>query len=384
MRELFINARDGAAGDMLSAALLELCPDRVDMLNRLNSLGIPGVVYSAERKESYSIVGTHMNVTVNGEEEGEEHHHEHHHHHGMTDINAVVDELNMPDKVKNDVKAVYHIIAEAEAEVHGCEVENIHFHELGTMDAVADISAVCFMLDALKIERVTCSPVCTGYGKVKCAHGLLPIPAPATAKILRGIPAFEGTVEGERCTPTGAAIIKYFSESFSAMPEMTSKAAGYGIGKKDFGVFNAVCVTLGESEETAIELRCNVDDMSPEDIGFAIEMLLKAGAPDAYYIPVGMKKNRPGIILGCICRESQRDEMVRLIFKHTTTIGIRETLCQRYVLKRRGEVRETPYGEVRVKLSEGYGVEKLKAEYDDLAKIASKEDVSIEEIRSLI
>lgn len=383
MRELYINARDGAAGDMLSAALLELCPDREDMLRQLNSLGIPGVVYSAERKECYSIMGTHMTVSCDGEEEGEEQEHHHRHRH-IGDINTIVDSLNMSDKVKNDVKAVYGIIASAEAAVHGCEVENIHFHELGTLDAVADISAVCYMIDALNIEHISASAVCTGYGKVRCAHGILPVPAPATAKILRDMPAFEGTVEGERCTPTGAALIKYFAESYAGMPDMTVKSAGYGIGKKDFGVFNAVCVTLGDSEETAIELRCNVDDMSPEDIGFAIDALLKAGAPDAYYIPVGMKKNRPGVILGCICRENQRDEMVKLIFRHTTTIGIREEVCRRYVLRRRGEVRETPFGNIRMKISEGYGVEKVKAEYDDLARIASDGNLSLEEVRKLI
>lgn len=383
MKNLYINCLNGAAGDMLSAALLELFPNREEMLSKLNAMNIPGVIYAAEKAQSYSISGTHMKVTYHDEEEGEEHHHHHHHRH-VFDINNIIDGISVCDKVKNDIKAVYHIIAAAEAEVHGCEIEHIHFHELGTMDAVADISAVCYMLHELGVEHITASKVCTGYGEVKCAHGILPVPAPATANILKNMPSFAGEAEGERCTPTGAALLKYFVESYGEAPEMTVTAVGYGIGKKDFGRMNAVRISLGESEETAIELCCNVDDMSPEAIGYAIEALFAGGAADVFYTPVGMKKQRPGMLLSVICREKMRDEMVRLIFKHTTTIGIRETMCRRYVLKRRNEIAETPYGTVRIKCSEGFGAEKRKAEYDDLARIARDNDLSIEDVKALI
>ncbi|MCF0137719.1 MAG: LarC family nickel insertion protein, partial [Oscillospiraceae bacterium] len=249
------------------------------------------------------------------------------------------------------------------------------------MDAVADISAVCFMLDALGVDRVTASPLCTGFGQVRCAHGLLPVPAPATALILEGMPCFAGDTEGEQLTPTGAALVKFFAQSYGRAPEMELSAVGYGMGSRDTGRLNAVRMLLGESAETAVELMCNVDDMSPEAVGFAIDRLLENGALDAYAIPIGMKKNRPGLMLSCICTEAMRDKLTELMFRHTSTIGIRETLCRRYVLRRGTETVETPYGSVRIKRSEGYGLERVKAEFDDLAAIARAQDMSLEEVR---
>lgn len=388
MRELYFDLSMGAAGDMISASLLELQPDREEALRALNAIGIPHIEYSAEKSGKHGIVGTHLHVRFNGAEEGKEHEQEreshHHHHHSYSDICTLIDTLNLSDRVRGDVKSVYGLIARAEARVHGREIDNIHFHELGTMDALADISAACFLLDALNVERVTASPIRTGFGSVRCAHGLLPVPAPATAILLEGMPVYAGDIEGEMCTPTGAALIKYFASGFGALPPMTVKSSGYGIGTKDFPCANCLRATLGESEETIIELSCNVDDMSPEAVGFAIDALLSAGAPDAYYQPVGMKKNRPGLILSCLCRTEQRDEMLRLIFRHTSTIGVRETLCRRYVLKRREELRETPYGAVRVKISDGWGVERIKGEYDDLSRIARDEDMTLDEAAALL
>lgn len=380
MRELFLDCSTGAAGDMLAAALLELYSDRDEIINRLNGIGIPGVEFSAETVFKHSVAGTHLKVSYLGCEEEEQGACEVKHHRGINDIHGIIDTLNLPEKVRNDVKSVYEIIARAESKVHGCEMKDIHFHELGTMDAVADISAVCYMIYDLGAEHITASKMCTGFGEIKCAHGVLPVPAPAAAQILIGIPCFAGEIEGEMCTPTGAALIKYYADAFGEQPDMTVHAVGMGMGKKSFPKLSAVRAVLGESSESIIELSCNVDDMSPEAIGFAIDELLRNGAPDAYYVPIGMKKNRPGVILTCLCRESRRDEMVRLIFKHTSTIGIRETLCRRYILKRREETVVTPYGSVRVKISEGYGTERIKAEYEDLAKIARAQDMSIEEI----
>lgn len=387
MKELFIDCSTGIAGDMLSAALIELCPDKEATIKALNSLGIPGVEYSIETVQRYGITGSHLSVKYLGMEEEPGCQHEHHHHHkhnGVKDILGIINALNMKDSLKEKVRQVYKCIAEAEAKVHGCDMEHIHFHELGTMDAVADISAVCYLMDHLGAERITFSPVCTGFGSIVCAHGVMPIPAPATAEILKGMPSFAGDTEGELSTPTGTALAKCLASGFGSMPPMTVQAVGYGIGKKDFGKLSAVRTLIGESEETIIELCCNVDDMTSEAIGFAIGELLRHGAPDTYYEPIGMKKNRPGIMLTCLCREQQRDEMVKLIFKHTSTIGIRETLCRRYVLKRREETVTTPYGAVRVKLSDGYGVERKKAEYDDLAKIARDNDLSITQVLSSI
>ena len=384
MRTLYLDVSAGAAGDMLSAALLELCPDPDAMLARLNAVEIPGVTYLAQRVEKQGVVGTHLAVLYNGREEEQDVPEHSHDHRGLFEIREIVAELRIPEEVRREILAVYAEIAEAEAAVHGTTMEHIHFHELGSMDAVADIAAACLIARELDVDHITASPVCTGFGEVRCAHGVLPVPAPATARILQGVPSFAGEMEGELCTPTGAALVKHFAQSYSRQPVMTAEKIGYGMGKKDFPKLSAVRAVLGETEETIVELSCNVDDMSPEAVGFAIEELLRLGAPDAYYTPVGMKKNRPGVILTCLCREDQRDEMVRAIFRHTTTLGIRETLCRRCVLRRAERIVETPYGPVRVKRSEGYGVEREKAEYDDLRRIAREADLTLSEARELI
>lgn len=383
MKELFIDASRGLAGDMLSAALLELFDDPASLVERLNAIEIPGIRYRLEKTKSYAIAGSHLCVEYFGEEEEEEPHHGHHHR-GLGDIYAIIDGLNLSDKLKEQVREVYRLIAEAEAAVHGSDVHLVHFHELGAMDAVADISAACYLVDALGVSHITASPVCTGYGSVRAAHGIMPVPAPATARLLHGLPSYAGEIAGELCTPTGAALIRHFADSYGQMPAMTVQAEGYGLGKKDFGQLSCVRAMLGASEEEMIELCCNVDDMSPEAVGFAVDELLRRGAPDAWYEPIGMKKNRPGVLLCCLCRPEQRDNMLRLIFKHTSTIGLRETICRRYVLKRREEIAATPYGPVRCKISEGFGVERRKTEFEDLARIAREESLSLKEAEELL
>ena len=383
MRELFIDSSRGLAGDMLGAALLELFDDPSAMVGRLNTIGIPGIQYRLEKSKSYAIAGSHLHVEYLGEEEGHEQH-QGHHHRSLGDIGKIIDGLNLSDALKDRVRAVYRSIAEAEAKVHGTDVELVHFHELGAMDAVADITAACVLVDALDVSRVTVSPVCTGFGSVHAAHGVMPVPAPATARLLEGVPCYAGQIEGELCTPTGAALVCHLANSFGQAPAMTPLAEGYGLGRKDFGQLSCVRAILGETEESILELCCNVDDMSPEAVGFAIEELLRHGAPDAWYEPIGMKKTRPGLLLCCLCREEQRDEMVRLLFQHTSTIGIRETLCRRYVLKRSEEVITTPYGPVRRKISEGFGVDRRKEEYEDLARIAREQKLSLNELKELL
>ena len=387
MKTLYIDCGMGAAGDMLTAALLELHPDREGFLQKLNGLGIPGVTFIAERSTKCGINGTHIRVAVHGEEETE-HMHDHHHHHGsMEDIRSIVSRLRIPTTVKLDILAVYEEIAQAESHVHGVPVEQIHFHEVGTMDAIADITAVCLLIHELKLDQILASAVHVGSGQVRCAHGILPVPAPATAQILRDIPIYGGSIRGELCTPTGAALLKHFVTEFGDMPAMKVKTIGYGMGKKDFERANCVRVLLGETQEKPEgiwELTCNVDDMTGEQIGFALETLMELGALDVFTIPIGMKKSRPGILLTVLCKEADKEKMVSLIFKHTTTLGIREKFCSRYALRRKVETVGTPYGVIRKKVSAGYGVRRSKYEYEDLAKAARVNDLSIEQVLSEI
>lgn len=422
MKTLYLDCGMGAAGDMLTAALLELLPDAEGFMAQLNALEIPGVTMRKEKVSKCGIGGTHITVKVHGVEEGEsmhehadEHHHisvhehEHHHHHnpmaqdvvachehhhhvhthhhhsGMHEIEHIVHHLPVSDKVKADILAVYSLIAEAESHAHGVPVTEIHFHEVGTMDAVADVTAVCLLMEKIGPGQVIASPVHVGSGQVRCAHGILPVPAPATAYILRDVPIYGGEIRGELCTPTGAALLKHFVTRFGSMPVMKTTAIGYGMGKKDFPAANCVRALLGETENAGdyvTELNCNVDDMTGEALGFAMEELFAAGALDVYTVPIGMKKSRPGTLLCVMCRAEDKEEMVQLLFRHTTTIGIRENVYRRYTLERAVETVQTPYGDIRRKTSTGYGVTRQKYEYEDLARAARENDVSVSEVLS--
>ena len=389
MSILYLDCGMGAAGDMLTAALLELFPHPEKMVEALNALGVPGVRYQRELTQKCGITGTHMHVYVGDTEEGA-HSHAHHEHHdhphsSMGQLEHWIGHIQASNGVKSNIRAVYNRIAQAESAVHGVSIQEIHFHEVGSLDALADVAAVCYLMEQLGNPTVYASPVHVGSGHVSCAHGILPVPAPATAEILKGIPIYGGQILGELCTPTGAALLKQFVSGFGNMPVMTPQAVGYGMGKKDFAMANCVRAVLGsdsrEGTDSIVELRCNLDDMTAEDIGFAMEQLLRAGAPEVFTTPIGMKKNRPGTMLTVLCRADQREEMVRLLLHHTSTLGIRESVCRRFTLTRREETVDTPYGKVRCKISEGYGVCRRKPEYDDLSAIAEAQQLPLSEIR---
>ena len=390
MRTLYLDCSMGAAGDMLTAALLELFPQPEKLIDELNTLGIPHVEFSAEKTSKCGIMGTHVSVKIHGEEEDEHHHthdghtHSHHHaHSSLHDIEHILSHMRLSDKIRADVMAVYHLIAEAESKAHGVPVSEIHFHEVGNLDAIADVTAVCLLIDKLGTEKIIASPIHVGSGQVHCAHGILPVPAPATAHILQGCPIYGGKIKGELCTPTGAALLKYFVQSFGNLPVMNISSIGYGMGKKDFEAANCVRAMLGETEnfkDEMYELNCNVDDMTAEQIGFALECCFKAGAVEAFTIPINMKKSRPGTLIRVLCKEDLKETLIQTIFKFTSTAGIRETKVARSVLDRSFTEVETPYGKIRRKDYFGYGVSRSKYEYDDLTRIATENDLSIDEL----
>lgn len=440
MKTLYLECNMGAAGDMLTAALLELHPDPQGFVERMNRLGLPGVVFAAQPAVKCGITGTQVSVTVGGEEEeshdvplhthehspahetaqdeahpghahdhvhghdhehthehehehshGHEHSHEHghghHHHAGMGDIRHILSHLDIPQPVRQDAEAVYQLIAQAESHAHGRPVEEIHFHEVGTLDAVTDVVAVCWLLHDLAPEQIVASPVHVGCGQVRCAHGILPVPAPATAYILQGVPTYGGSVQGELCTPTGAALLKHFVQRFGPSPVMRVEKTGYGMGKKDFEAANCVRAMLGQTQEESAaiaQLACNLDDMTPEALGFAQERLWEAGALDVTTAPIGMKKNRPGVQLTCLCRLEDREKLVSVLFAHTTTLGVRESLCTRYTLARSQRTVETEHGPVRVKEARGWGVTREKPEYEDVAKIAREQGLTLDQVKELL
>ena len=462
MKLLYLDCGMGAAGDMLGAALAELLPDdaRDAFTSELNAAGIPGVHVSLDPSVKCGIIGTHLTVTVNGTEEKEgghshshehshhdhqhdhshEHSHSHDHHHdhshdhhhdhshrSLHDIHHIIDDLKLPEAVRTDILAVYRLIAEAESKAHDKPVSEIHFHEVGTMDAIADIASVCLLLHKLAPDQIIASPVHVGSGQVKCAHGILPVPAPATAYILKDIPIYSGSIQGELCTPTGAALLKHFVTRFDQMPLMTPASTGYGMGTKDFPAANCVRAILGESfaenqdailgeifaenqPETICELSCNVDDMTGEDIAFAIETFLQNGALDAFTVPCTMKKGRPGVLVTVLCKDPDQKQMTKLILQHTTTLGVRSAIKKRWILSRTESetvipddmlanvtAPDMPAGSkahelkttgddctIRSKTSTGFGITRNKYEHDDLEKIARTYGLTLAQVRALL
>ncbi len=351
------------------------------------------------------------------------------------------------------MSTVTTLIAEAESKAHDKPVSEIHFHEVGTMDAIADIASVCLLLHKLAPDQIIASPIHVGSGQVKCAHGILPVPAPATAYILKDVPIYSGQIRGELCTPTGAALLKHFVTSFGEMPMMTPTSTGYGMGKKDFPAANCVRIIQGESfaaeaADTICELSCNVDDMTGEDVAFAVETFLENGARDAFTIPCTMKKGRPGLLITVLCSEADREKVAQLMLRHTTTLGVRMTTKERRILaraesecripvqvlrtaaaeadadpvtgspakntpdKESDKILDIPAGSeapapgkipnmpdwpddqapamtaanltIRYKTSTGCGVTRTKFEHDDLAKIARTHGLTLEQVRALL
>lgn len=461
MKTLYIECAMGAAGDMLTAALLDLLSpeEQQAFLEQMNRL-LPGVQVKASPAQKCGVQGLHVQVLVNGEEEhshdhgpvhpevhptpavhehphehahehdhehahdhehhhdhkhdhehehhhdhGHEHHHDHEHEHGhdhshdhehghghhhhatMAWVEHTIQETALPPEVKEQALQVYHAIAQAESAAHGCPVDQVHFHEVGALDAVADVTAVCLLLHMLAPEKIVVSPVHLGSGQVRCAHGILPVPAPATAYILQGVPAYTGSIRGELCTPTGAALLKTFAQSFGPMPVMVIEKVGIGVGNKDFEAANVLRVFWGsdaEQEQTKkdqiVELRCNLDDMTGEAIGYASELLLEEGALDVYTVPIQMKKSRPAVMLCCLCHASEQDKLTQLMLRHTTTWGVRASVMGRSVLSTRIVPVKTKYGVVRVKQGTGYGVKKCKVEYGDMAAAAAQAGVELTKV----
>ena len=441
MRTLFLECNAGASGDMILGALTDLLKDPAELGAMLESSGIPGVRCEIETSDRSSITGTSVHILVDGVEEGTPGEKKHHEHHSLGDVMGIIAGLKVSDRVKKDASEIYSIIAEAESQVHGKPVSEVHFHEVGALDAIADIVGVCLLVEKLAPEQIISSPLRTGYGTVECAHGVLPVPAPATANILVGIPSYAGDEEGEFCTPTGAAIVKYFADSFGPMPMMTLDRIGCGLGSKVFrtanilrampvyagdeeGEFttptgaaiikhfatryaqmpvmeyedcgigfgkkssktaNMLRAYIGEAEEampTVTEIRTDIDDMTPEDLGGIIDLLMASGALDASICPVIMKKSRPGYILSCICRDEDTDDMAMIILAHTSSVGLRFHRCQRYEMKPSFIKYRTDFGDVRIKISEGYGLRKWK--HDDMTKAAITNGVTVDEVRKNI
>lgn len=341
----------------------------------------------------------HHNHEHNHDQEHHHEHHTHHHHHehrNLHDIEEILDHSDLPKEVIAKAKEVFLVIAKAEAKVHGSTVEEIHFHEVGAIDTIIDVVGNILALQYLGIEKVFTSPVNTGFGFVECAHGLMPVPTPATAELLQGIPNYRGTVEKEMTTPTGAALLKVLASPVKEVPDgFSGETIGYGAGTRDVEIPNVLRVTMGLWNETvgngnsgsAVErllfLECNLDDLNPEIMPYVLEKLLAAGALDAWLQPVIMKKGRPAQTLKVLCSPEQRQVMEQIMFTQTTTLGVRAYYVERTALERRWKTVQTPWGEVRVKegLLDGKVVNAVP-EFEDCKKIAEANGVPLKAVET--
>ena len=358
---------------------------------------------------AHGIAHSHDHELVHEEEPcGCVHHHDHEHHHdhlahshhhehrNLHDIEEILDHSDLPKEVIAKAKEVFLAIAKAEAKVHGSTVEEIHFHEVGAIDTIIDVVGNILALQYLGIEKVFTTPVNTGFGFVECAHGQMPVPAPATAELLQGIPNYRGTVEKEMTTPTGAALLKVLASPVKEVPEgFTGETIGYGAGTRDVAIPNVLRVTMGLWNETvgtgnsgsAVErllmLECNLDDLNPEIMPYVLEKLLAAGALDAWLQPVIMKKGRPAQTLKVLCSPEQRQVMEQIMFTQTTTLGVRAYYVERTALERRWKTVQTPWGGVRLKegLMSGKVVNAVP-EFEDCKKIAEANGVPLKAVET--
>ncbi|HEX2490698.1 MAG TPA: nickel pincer cofactor biosynthesis protein LarC [Blastocatellia bacterium] len=405
-RTLYLDCFAGASGDMLVGAMLDSGLDFELLRSALLKLGVEGYELSLGRVDRSGISAAKFDVHLTGEPHTHGHHHNHDHsrgehshghgrqshHRSLSEIKGIISSSNLSELVKQRAQAIFQRIGEAEAKIHDVPIETVHFHEVGAIDSIVDIVGACVAFDALKIERIISSPLHVGSGTFQCAHGTYPVPGPATAELLKGVPIYSKDVEGELVTPTGAAIISTLAEGYGSMPMMKIENIGYGAGTRDYPKFpNALRAIIGELEEDADRtpgavtiIEANIDDLNAQVFGYLMEKALAAGALDIFYTPVQMKKNRPGVLLTLLCNPPDRERMCDLIFRETTTLGVRYRNEQREILTREFVTVETEYGPIRVKVSRARDGRVMNAspEFEDCRVAAEKSGVGLRDAQT--
>lgn len=378
MKIAYFDCVAGASGDMILGALLDTGLDEDAWRAELDKLELGGYDVQVAKVHKGPIAATQVEVTC---EEAHAHRH-------LGDIEALINGSRLPIQVKEKSVAVFRRLAEAEAKVHGETIDHVHFHEVGAVDAIVDVVGAVAGLWLMGVENVYVSALPMGHGFVDCAHGRLPLPAPATVELVRGLPIVSVDVEAELVTPTGAALLSTLGAGFGTFPPMLLESAGYGAGQRDLPFPNVLRLLVGQSRSTLdapteqIEiLEASIDDMNPEFYGHVVERLLAEGALDVYLTPVYMKKNRPGIVLSVSCRPEDAGRLAALIFAETTTIGLRRTLVERWALARERATVQTPYGQVGIKIARlGERVVSGSPEYEECRQLALEHGVPLKEV----
>ncbi len=384
MKTLFLDCGMGVAGDMLCSALLDLMPNQNECIKELNSIRIPRVTILPEKTAQDGINGMCISITVS-ERESHRHHHSHRRRQtytSMSDIESLVKSLEVSHKVRSDVISVYNIIAEAKGRVLNIPLNEVVFGEESNTKAVARVIFVCYLMNKIAPDNVVVSPIQIGNGQVGESRGASSVPSPLAAQILHNVPVYSDNVRGELCSTVAAALLTHFASSFGNMPVMEISTIGYGMSKKDFAVPACVRAMLGETEKDKnifTELTCNIDDMTSEAIDYATDCLFDAGILDAYTMPINMRNNHPGILLRVVCSTDIKENIIHLLFKHTTAFNIRESACRNYSLSKTTRTVSTDFGDVRQNISIGFGVTREKYEYDDISRIAKEQNMTIED-----
>ena len=421
--KLYLECTSGISGDMTVAALLDLGADQKKLVRTLKSLPVKGFDIKISRVMKSGIDACDFDVLLDHDHENhdhdmkylhgddgdfhghnhEKHHHDHggsrhgHHHHehrGLNEIMEIIDHTDMTDRAKSYGKRIFKILAEAEAKAHNVPVNQVHFHEVGAVDSIVDILSVAICMDDLDVEEVIVPRLCEGSGTIRCQHGILPVPVPAVSNIVstHQLKLHITPVQGELITPTGAAIVAAFLTSEKLPEDFTVRKIGIGVGKRQYecpGILRAMLIR-GSGEEasgndactetdTIIKLESNIDDCTGETLGYVMELLYEAGAREANYMPVFMKKNRPAWLLTVLCKEEQVSVMEQIIFRETTTIGIRRQEMGRTILKREKRAVTTPLGKVEVKVCTFDGQEYFYPEYESVKKLCEKTGISYKE-----
>ena len=383
MKIAYFDCFSGVSGDMTLGALLACGADEDEFRRKLAGLGVPGYRLHVTRRKVEGLMATDVDVELIERDQGHGRH--------LSDIAAIYRDSDLSPSVREAALAIFTRLAEAEAKVHGTTPDQIHFHEVGAVDAIVDITGVCILLEMLGVERVFTAPLPIGRGFVDCQHGRMPLPAPATAELLIGLPTYPVSISGELVTPTGAAIIATLAgaERAGDPPAMTPRAVGYGAGKKDWGAPfpNLLRVLLGDTPDAGASptrvavLETNLDDVPGETIGYVQERLLAAGALDVFLTPVQMKKNRPGVLLSVLAAPEHADALADIVMGETGTLGVRRTWAERRCLDRAWETVETIFGPIRIKIGSREGREQTAApEFEDCRQAAERNGVPLREV----
>ncbi|KPK87946.1 MAG: hypothetical protein AMS27_00915 [Bacteroides sp. SM23_62_1] len=412
MTVLYYDCFSGISGDMNLGALIDLGVDPDHLKSELRKLNLEGFKLEWVTDSRKGISGTRAIVKISegpgkteksgkhgqsGPHHGSENH-DHSDHRNLDDIRRIIENSRLNEFIKKKSLEIFQKVAEAEAKVHGKSVDDIHFHEVGAIDSIVDIVGAAICIDYLKPDRIISSSVELGGGFVKCAHGILPVPAPATVEILKDIPVKYGAVQSETTTPTGAAILAVFTDQFSDKPHFRIQKTGYGIGERDHDIPNVLRVHLGMLEShsgsgiemhTASLIECNIDDMNPEIFGFIMDQLFEKGADDVFITPIIMKKARPASKLSVLCSETIENDLTELLLTHTTSLGVRKYTVEKTLLKREYQKLQTKYGPVTLKTAIYKGKKlKSKPEYEDCVRLAKEHNIPVnviyQEINRLI